>query len=122
MLPRGLARSLAGMVCGSVLAFAPYARAQASDTRVPTNGSNGDGLDTHLFRPAVDSKGFFSVNGTDVIGHNDFSFGMTLDWGHTLMRTAEPDALECATTKMSAFQQRAVRAIKRSLLTRLPGH
>lgn len=49
-------------------------------------------MDTHLFRPAVDSKGFFHVNGTDIIGHNDISFGLTLDWGHTLMRTADEDA------------------------------
>jgi len=24
---------------------------------------NNDGLDTHLFRPALDSKGFFATNG-----------------------------------------------------------
>ena len=67
-------------------------------------GSNGDGMDTHLFRPAVDSKGFFYVNGTDILGANDVSFGLVLDWGHRLMRTRvddeaiDPDTGEpCAT-------------------------
>src|SRR5688572_30373353 len=49
------------------------------------------GMDTHLFRPAVDSKGFFYVNGTDIIGKNDVSFGMVLDWGRNIMRTSDSD-------------------------------
>src|SRR6478736_1195947 len=57
----------------------------ASPTRAPA--SNGDGMDTHLFRPAVDSKGFFSVNGSDILGHQAISFGMVLDYGSDLMRT-----------------------------------
>ncbi len=65
------------------------ASAQVSDSPVST--SNGNGMDTHLFRPAVDTKGFFSVNGTDVLSANSFSFGMYRDWGHTLMRTNNSD-------------------------------
>jgi outer membrane protein OmpA-like peptidoglycan-associated protein len=69
----------------SALFFGSTAFAQ-SETRIPENG-NGDGMDTHLFRPAVDSKGFFHVNGTDVLGANDISFGLILDYGRNLMRT-----------------------------------
>jgi outer membrane protein OmpA-like peptidoglycan-associated protein len=58
-----------------------------SDLRVPDNGTNGEGMDTHLFRPALDSKGFFSVNGSDIIGTGQYSFGMVLDYGRNLMRT-----------------------------------
>ena len=36
------------------------------------------GMDTHLFRPAVDSKGFFHVNGTDIIGANTFGIDTAL--------------------------------------------
>src|SRR5215470_19232308 len=61
-------------------------RALAQDHRLPTNGTNGDGMDTHLFRPAVDSKGFFSVNGSDILAANDFSFGLVMDYGHNIMR------------------------------------
>ncbi|MEY4577964.1 MAG: hypothetical protein RL701_2667 [Pseudomonadota bacterium] len=39
------------------------------------------GMDVHLFRPAVDSKGFVSVNGTSVLGDRDYSFGLVLDMG-----------------------------------------
>jgi OmpA-OmpF porin, OOP family len=47
---------------------------------------NGSGMDLHLFRPAVDSKGFFSVNGADILGANDISLGLVLDYGHGLLR------------------------------------
>src|SRR6187431_575170 len=59
----------------------------SAQERVPEG--NGDGLDTHLFRPAVDSKGFFSVNGSDILGAGNISFGLVLDYGHNLMRTRE---------------------------------
>ena len=49
--------------------------------------SNGAGLDTHLFRPAMDSKGLFTVNGSDIVGANEVSFGLVIDYGHELLRT-----------------------------------
>lgn len=79
-------RLIASVLAGIAAIFLPFDAAWAQDdTRVPS--SNGDGMDTHLFRPAVDSKGFFSVNGTDIVAANDFSFGMSLDWGYNLMRS-----------------------------------
>lgn len=73
-----------------VLALCALERtAQAqSGQRIPESG-NGDGMDTHLFRPAVDSKGFMHVNGTDIVGANDISFGLILDYGRNIMRTNE---------------------------------
>jgi len=47
---------------------------------------NGDGMSTRLFRAAVDSKGFFTVNGTDVLGRGDVAFGLVLDGGFGLLR------------------------------------
>src|SRR5215510_1487926 len=38
-------------------------------------------MDVHLFRPAVDSKGYISVNGTSILGDRDYSFGLVLDMG-----------------------------------------
>jgi len=52
---------------------------------------NGDGADTHLFRPAVDSKGFISVNGSRILGANDVSFGLVLDYGRSILRVADED-------------------------------
>jgi outer membrane protein OmpA-like peptidoglycan-associated protein len=82
---RGLAfAALAGSAC---LAFAPEpARA---DTSLAVG--NGDGINTRLFRAAVDSKGFFTVNGTDVLGAGDFAFGLVLDGGFGLLRLRETD-------------------------------
>jgi len=48
---------------------------------------NGDGMDTHLFRPSVDSRGYFAVNGADMQAKNDFCFSLVLDYAHILMRT-----------------------------------
>jgi hypothetical protein len=39
------------------------------------------GMDVRMFRPAVDSKGFISLNGTSVLGDRDYSFGLVLDMG-----------------------------------------
>src|SRR6266542_6771765 len=72
-------------VAFALLVIAPEVL-RAQDHRLPNNGSNGDGMDTHLFRPAVDSKGFFSVNGSDILAANDISFGLVMDYGHNIMR------------------------------------
>ncbi len=65
--------------------FAPAA-AYAQDAVAP---GNGKGFDTHLFRPALDSKGFFTVNGTEVLGAKDLSFGLVLDYGNGLLRVPD---------------------------------
>lgn len=59
-------------------------------------GSNGDGFDTHLFRPALDSRGFFSVNGVDVLGANAISLGLVGDYGRGVLRV--PDVGQRSTT------------------------
>ena len=63
------------------LTLSPVALAQ---TRV--GSSNGPGFDTHLFRPAVDSKGLFTVNGADVLSKDGVSFGLITDYGRNIMR------------------------------------
>src|ERR1700733_10095361 len=74
---RALAWGVAALVWGV------GAEALADD---PIASTNGKGMDTHLFRPAMDSKGLFSVNGTEVLSANDISFGLILDYGETLLR------------------------------------
>jgi len=70
------------ILLGALLALAAGS-ARAQD-RVPS--TNGPGFDTHLFRPAIDSKGFFAVNGTDTLGKGNISFGLVTDYGRNLMR------------------------------------
>jgi OmpA-OmpF porin, OOP family len=61
--------------------------AQTTVNGVPD--ANGEGFDTHLFRPAPDSKGFFHTNGSSILGANDVSFGLVIDYGHALLRVNE---------------------------------
>jgi outer membrane protein OmpA-like peptidoglycan-associated protein len=65
-------------LCGLLLGRTAFAQG------VPD--TNGKGFDTHLFRPALDSKGFYVTNGSDILGANDFMFGLVIDYGNTLMR------------------------------------
>jgi outer membrane protein OmpA-like peptidoglycan-associated protein len=60
------------------------ARAEPRPDAIPP--TNGDGLDTHLFRPALDSRGIVSVNGVDVLPGGAFSLGLVIDYGRGLLR------------------------------------
>src|SRR2546430_10128988 len=78
MMTRNNARS-ALMLCAfslggaaAIVGMSTDARAQSTPNAVAPN--NGDGLDAHLFRPAMDSKGLYTTNGSEVLGHNDISF------------------------------------------------
>jgi len=70
----------------ALLAGLAPAAAHAQDA---VAAGNGKGFDTHLFRPALDSKGFFTVNGTEVLGAKDLSFGLVLDYGNGLLRVPD---------------------------------
>ena len=76
-MSRSTARMWALVVCLLVsMTGVSAAQAQLRD---------GTGMDVHLFRPALDSKGLFSVNGTDILGANDISFGLVIDAGFGLV-------------------------------------
>ena len=60
----GLASVLAG--AAALVAAPDDAAAQAESLSNEQGGANA-----HLFRPPVDSKGFITVNGADVVGHLD---------------------------------------------------
>ncbi|MCP4676006.1 MAG: OmpA family protein [Deltaproteobacteria bacterium] len=42
---------------------------------------DGEGMAVRLFRPAVDTKGHFTTDGSNVLPHLNWSIGMTLDFG-----------------------------------------
>jgi OOP family OmpA-OmpF porin len=74
---------------------ASSARAQsAPSTPNAVPATNGSGFDTHLFRPAMDSKGLFTVNGSDVLGAKEFSVGLILDYAHVLLRVPGDKLIE----------------------------
>ncbi len=65
------------------------ANAQPRPNAIPT--TNGDGIDTHLFRPALDSRGLVALNGVDVLDAGRVSLGLTIDYGRGLLRApAQP--------------------------------
>ncbi|MGE0870440.1 MAG: OmpA family protein [Kofleriaceae bacterium] len=69
-MPR-LACSIIALCAGA----APVAHAQPAGD-FPLDG----------FRPAIDSRGFFTVNGSDTLGHGELSFGLgSLAWGRRLL-------------------------------------
>jgi outer membrane protein OmpA-like peptidoglycan-associated protein len=81
------AAALLGVGLVTLVTFsAADARAQGKTT-VPDHipPTNGSGVGLNLFQPAVDSRGFFSVNGADILGGGDISFGLVLDYGHDLL-------------------------------------
>ena len=42
------------------------------------------------FHPAVDSRGYLSLNGSSVLGHEELSFGLgSLEWGHHMSGTVD---------------------------------
>src|ERR1039457_1101150 len=74
------------LVCSA--AAAVWGMSELAWAQNPLAG-NGNGMDTHLFRPSMDSKGLFSTNGTDILGKNDISFGLVLDYGNVLLRDTD---------------------------------
>lgn len=81
-------RSIKTWLLSLAIVLTPIAAsAQERTPAIPT--SNGDGLDTHLFRPALDSRGLISVNGVDVLSAGKISLGLTMDYGRGLLRVRD---------------------------------
>ncbi|MBW2261495.1 MAG: OmpA family protein [Deltaproteobacteria bacterium] len=64
------------------------ALAAATPARADTSG--GLMADTRLFKPAVDSKGLFTVNASPILPHLGVSFGLVLDYANSVF-SLSPD-------------------------------
>src|SRR5262249_29631370 len=82
-------RAAGSALCLGATLLAMSGGASAQSTPNAVDPANGDGLDTHLFRPAMDSKGSYTVNGSEVLGHQDISFGLVIDYGRNLLRVVD---------------------------------
>ncbi|MBT8491438.1 MAG: hypothetical protein KJO07_00140, partial [Deltaproteobacteria bacterium] len=60
-----------------LLALAAPATAAAQD---------GGNVELSFWRPAMDSRGYITVNASQVLGHNEFSFGLVTNWGRGLLK------------------------------------
>ncbi len=74
---------------GVLLAAAMGTAASAQTPSGAIAPSNGDGLDTHLFRPALDSRGLLAINGVDVPGANSVGVGLVIDYGDRILRVQD---------------------------------
>src|SRR6185436_16210246 len=53
----------------------------------PASAEPAGNIDLNAFRPAMDSRGYLTVNASQVLGDRELSFGLgSLDWGHQLLR------------------------------------
>ena len=55
---------------------------RAAHAEDATNGFTTPTYDIQLFRPAIDSKGYVTVNASQVLGHLDFSLGLIGTWAY----------------------------------------
>src|SRR5690606_12248864 len=52
----------------------------------PAAGQVGGDIDLQAFRPAMDSRGYITVNASQVLGHGEPSFGLVTTWGRGVLR------------------------------------
>jgi OOP family OmpA-OmpF porin len=72
-------RRLLALSTFCVLALAGLGQAGAQQVGKLTNGA----IDLQVFRPAVDSKGFITLNASQILAPKDFSFGLVSTWSRT---------------------------------------
>ncbi len=67
--------SIAAVAALSILSTEAYAQS----TNV------GGNIDINAFRPAMDSRGYITVNASQVLGHKELSFGLVTNWGRNVL-------------------------------------
>src|SRR3989337_4183561 len=48
----------------------------------------GGNIDLQAFRPAIDSRGYITVNASQILGHKEVSFGLVTAWGYRVLEMA----------------------------------
>ncbi len=96
-------RRLGGLVLTAVIATGLWltpaislAEDAIGDGVVAQPDGEHNGFELRLFRPAVDSKGHFTVNASPILPHLDISFGLILDYAYGLLRMEDPYDLDRA--------------------------
>jgi outer membrane protein OmpA-like peptidoglycan-associated protein len=74
------------LVCAVVvLQWTAWSRPAVAQRRAGANA------DLSSFRHAMDSRGFVTVNASQVLGHTEISFGLVTNWGYRLLRFEQGD-------------------------------
>src|SRR5215470_13135684 len=61
-----------------------------------------DRLDLQIFRPAMDSKGLVTLNGSQVLGPGDVSFGLVTTWGRDVLRSGSTEVRDLLAPQLQA--------------------
>ncbi|MBA3538304.1 MAG: OmpA family protein, partial [Deltaproteobacteria bacterium] len=70
---------------------------------VTASAETGGNIDLNAFRPAMDSRGYLTINASQTLGHKEVSFGLgALDWGHKLVGFTSGDATYAVDNVISA--------------------
>jgi OOP family OmpA-OmpF porin len=56
----------------------------------PASAQVGGDFELDAFRPAIDSRGYVTVNASQVLSHLDLSFGLITDWGYQVLTLEGP--------------------------------
>jgi OmpA-OmpF porin, OOP family len=51
---------------------------------------SGGNIDLNAFRPAMDSRGYITVNASQILGHKELSFGLVTNWGYRVLEMSGP--------------------------------
>ena len=57
----------------------------------PASAQVGGNIDLNYFRPAMDSRGYITVNASETLDHTDVSFGLVTNWGRNVLKFEEGD-------------------------------
>lgn len=52
----------------------------------PAAAQDGGNINLNAFRPAMDSRGYITVNASQVLGHKELSFGLVTNWGRNVLK------------------------------------
>jgi len=86
------ARSLSILAAASLL----FVAASPAVAQAPGTLSNAP-IDLQVFRPAVDSKGFITLNASQILAQKDFSFGLVTTWARRPLSFSATVANEAST-------------------------
>jgi outer membrane protein OmpA-like peptidoglycan-associated protein len=71
-------------------------------TLVPSTAA-AQSMSIDEFRPAIDSRGYLTLNGSETLGHGEMSFGLgSLQWGHKLLSLSNGPASYSVDNMISA--------------------
>ena len=75
--------------------------------------AQGKAFGLQLFRPAVDSKGYFTLDGSQLLGHLDFSLGLVGTWAHDVLELQGPSSTSLRVSDLITAQLQAALGLYR---------